>query len=85
MNRNTVEIIIMCVVLIVLMIGMVFVIKTKYMPEVEEVDDYSYEENLDDNSVDSDIVTNAEIVETDDTADTENVEEGNIEENNAEE
>ena len=59
MNRNTVEIIIMWVVLVVLMIGMVFVIKTKYMPEVDEVNDYSYDETID--TVDNSNVENTTV------------------------
>lgn len=73
MSRNTVEIILMCVVLVVLMIGMVFVIKTKYMPEVEDVDDYSYEESLED-------VENKEVENTTAEVKTEVPVENNVEE-----
>ena len=73
MSRNTVEIILMCVVLVVLMIGMVFVIKTKYMPEVEDVDDYSYEESLEE-------VENKEVENTTAEVQTEVPVENNVEE-----
>ena len=73
MSRNTVEIILMCVVLVVLMIGMVFVIKTKYMPEVEDVDDYSYEESLEE-------VENKEVENTTAEVQTEVSVENNVEE-----
>lgn len=69
MSRNTVEIILMCVVLVVLMIGMFLVIKTKYMPEVDDVEDYSYEENLN-NVVNEETPENME--ESQEVADVEN-------------
>ena len=45
MNKNTVEIILMCIVLVVLVIAMGIVIKINYMPEVQDVNSYTYTED----------------------------------------
>lgn len=77
MKKNTIEIILMTIVLIILIIGLIFVVKTNYVEQDVDTNDYSYFDELDDDSENNSSTEDGSISEEDISTD--------IEENNNQE
>lgn len=77
MKKNTIEIILMTIVLIILIIGLIFVVKTNYVEQDIDTNDYSYFDELDDDSENNSSTEDGSISEEDISTD--------IEENNNQE